>query len=130
MRQKVYLAGGMKSGWQEDLKELVGDNFIFFDPCKHNLSNPKEYSIWDSHFVKQCDILFAYMEYDNPSGIGLAYEIGLARGLGKTVILVDEKSLFNVPFEGEFSIVSNCVDNYFTDIRYAAEYLKTFSFYE
>ena len=94
----VYLAGGMTSGWQEKVK-LSAPDFKYVDVCfrdakmKNDNLKPKiveEYTQWDKHWVKNCDILFAYMEDDNPSGFGMACELSYAHRLGKTCILVLE----------------------------------------
>ena len=90
---KIYLAGGMKSGWQKKVKRACrAFDVIFFDPCSHGLSDPAQYTLWDLDRIHQCDILFGFMETTNPSGHGLSAEIGYAHGLGKKIILVDEKS--------------------------------------
>jgi hypothetical protein len=115
----VYLAGGMNhSDWQSEIESTLEEKFIFFNPRKHNLEMPQAYTVWDLHFVKKCDILFAYMERNNPSGFGLTLEIGLARGLDKTIILIDEKSKFDEKFANYFRIVresSSIVFDNFTD---------------
>lgn len=92
---KVYLAGGYKSNWQEKVKKI--DGFIWFDPKEKERPKGKiipmtlnEYGTWDLHFISQSDIVFVYAERTNPSCIGLSVEIGYAKGLGKTVILVLE----------------------------------------
>ena len=41
--------------------------------------------------IKDSQIVFGYMETTNPSGVGMACELGYAYALGKTVILVLEK---------------------------------------
>lgn len=88
--QKVYLAGGLQSDWQSKVKELSGFKFL----CPREKETPDmtldEYSTWDLHFVKSADIIFAYMETGNPSGIGMSIEMGYAKALGKTIILVLE----------------------------------------
>src|SRR5674476_245637 len=91
MKQKVYLAGGFTSNWRDRIKELSNLNFI--DPKEKELKKEfqwNEYGCWDLHFIKQCDICFVYMERINPSGYGLAVEIGYAKALGKTIVLVLE----------------------------------------
>ncbi|MDQ3181746.1 MAG: nucleoside 2-deoxyribosyltransferase domain-containing protein [Acidobacteriota bacterium] len=90
--QKVYLAGGMKSEWREKIKRECKE-FTFFCPKDKEVSYAmiiEEYGTWDLHYIKQADIIFCYMEKTNPSGIGLACEMGFAYGIGKTVILVLE----------------------------------------
>jgi hypothetical protein len=65
------------------------DNFLFFNPRENGIIDSDSYTTWDIHFIKNCDILFAYMENSNPSGYGLSFEIG---ALNKTIILIDERS--------------------------------------
>ena len=87
--KKVYLAGGMKSGWQDALISSYGSEFIFIDPRTHGFTSEVEYTAWDLAAVDSCDILFACMEHDNPSGFGMMLEIGYARALGKKIIFVE-----------------------------------------
>lgn len=87
---KVYLSGGMHSGWQSRFIERH-PSVEFIDPSSHNLADPKEYTKWDMRAIKECDFVIAYLEKDNPSGLGLAFEIGYAVGLNKPVVLVNEK---------------------------------------
>lgn len=86
---KVYLAGGMKSRWQDDvIAEFPGVEFI--DPRSHGLKDEREYTKWDLDGIRRSDVVFAYMDTDNPSGFGLSLEVGYAHGLGKPVIYVCE----------------------------------------
>ena len=124
-KPKVYLSGGFKTGWQNMVRESLNDSCIIFDPGIHNLSSDEQYWAWDIHFVRQCDIVFAYMEDSNPSGFGLTLEIGMAFALNKTVILVDEKSKGNPEFERYFKIVSNSASIKFDNMLEGVEYLKT-----
>lgn len=90
-KQNVYLAGGFNSDWREKVKACA--NVSFIDPKEKEQKKEfqwDEYGCWDLHFIKQSDICFVYMERSNPSGFGLSVEIGYAKGLGKTVILVLE----------------------------------------
>lgn len=86
----VYLAGGMRGAWRNEVKKL-SDEVTWLDPCDHGLKDEWEYALWDLQAIKGCDIVFAYLETDNPGGEGLNLEIGFAHGLGKYVILVDGK---------------------------------------
>lgn len=99
----VYLSGGMHSEWREFVKDSV-PRLAYIDPCEHSLDKPGEYTAWDLFGVRQCDILLAYMEKDNPSGIGLALELGMAKALGKLTILIDDRD-----------------DRYTAILQYAAE---------
>lgn len=92
---KVYLAGGMRTGWQDKVREAL-PSFTFLDPRFKGASDERkltleEYGLWDLHHIKECDVVFGYMEKSNPSGVGMACELGYAFGLGKTVILVLEE---------------------------------------
>ena len=94
---KIYLAGGMRSDWRKKVKSgLWGLNVSheWIDPTERNnvdVSHSDEYAAWDVAGVQQADIVFAYMETDNPSGVGLALEVGVAIGMGgKLIIVVNE----------------------------------------
>lgn len=126
-KPKVYLSGGFKSNWQKMVMDSISDNCIFFNPREHKLANSTEYWTWDVHFVKECDIIFAFMEVDNPSGFGLAFELGLAYGLNKTIILVDEKSKHHEDFEKYFRIVSHSSIVRFDTLQEGVQFLKTFT---
>lgn len=104
-KQAVYLAGGMSSGWQNLIMSKLHGQFTFYNPAEHAIENGEEYTAWDLHYVRCSDIVFAYMEESNPSGIGLSLEVGYARAMGKTVILVDERSAVDPVFAHRFHIV-------------------------
>ena len=95
---KIYLAGGMRSNWQNlVIAKTIGSNpnakVTFIDPCnKPNEMSLEEYGTWDLTYIKDSDIIFGYMERSNPSGVGMACELGYAFGIGKTVILVLEEN--------------------------------------
>ncbi len=121
---RVYLSGGLRSNWQ-DLAIRECKNTSFFDPRRHGLSEPDQYAVWDLHFVKECDIVFAYMERDNPSGYGLALEVGYAKALGKTVILANERSAEDPAFAKYFRIVEHTADCSFSSLEEALAFLKS-----
>lgn len=87
---RVYLAGGMHSDWQDTFKKFY-PSIDFVDPRAHELTNEDEYTLVDRLAIKQCDLMIAYFEKHNPSGLGLAFEIGYAIGLGIPIIFIDEK---------------------------------------
>jgi nucleoside 2-deoxyribosyltransferase len=124
MKQRVYLAGGFSSDWREKVKSLyLGFNFEFFDPKLKPDKHWSEYGTWDVHFIKQCDILFAYMEKTNPSGYGLAAEIGYAKALNKTVIFVLEPGHEKDRY---FQFLKQFTDVVYETLDEGIEYLKTF----
>lgn len=126
-KTKVFLSGGFRSNWQAEVINSVNDKFVFFNPREHGLERSDYYSTWDIHFVKECDILFAYMEKSNPSGYGLALELGVAYALNKTIILVDEKSLDDKEFEKYFRIIHWPSGVVLDDLQKGIEFLKSFS---
>jgi nucleoside 2-deoxyribosyltransferase len=84
----IYLAGGMRGGWQRRLIEAFPAH-EFFDPSTHGLENEKEYTAWDLAHIRKAQTVLAYMPDDNPSGYGLCTEVGYAHALGKHIIFVD-----------------------------------------
>ena len=123
---KVYLAGGMHNNWRkrviDSCKEFC---FDFYNPEDHGLISPDDYSAWDLHFIKQCDILFAYMDKDNPSGWGLMLEIGYAKALNKTIIFVWEQLGDRDKY---FEIAGFCADVRFLDLNMGIKFLQSFEF--
>ena len=89
--KRIYLAGGMHSNWRGVIYNGLDGNqsyYSFLDPMKHDLREPDQYTFWDLRAIDKCDILLGYMDRTNPSGYGLNLEIGYARALGKTIVLV------------------------------------------
>lgn len=126
METKVYLSGGMnESNWQDKVINAVGrEGYIFYNPRLHNLAHSKEYTIWDLFYVKNCDIVFAYMQKENPSGYGLTFEIGYAVALSKPIILVDERSENDTNFKRYFEIVKQSSSINFTKLDEGIKFLK------
>ncbi|MBZ4040946.1 MULTISPECIES: nucleoside 2-deoxyribosyltransferase domain-containing protein [Flavobacterium] len=126
MKTKVYLAGGMnESNWQKKVIETINsENFVFYNPREHELTNSAEYTFWDLFYVKQSDILFAYMQNDNPSGIGLTLEVGYARALDKSIILIDERSKNDEIFANRFKIVRESSTIVFDNLEEGINFLK------
>jgi len=116
---KVYLAGGLRSGWQDKLKKrLALDGITWIDPRNHKLLDEEQFTPADLAGIKAADVLFAYLEKDNPAGYDLAFEIGYAHALGKTVVLVfeDERKYFRMPVAA--------ADVVFRSLEYGAWYLE------
>jgi nucleoside 2-deoxyribosyltransferase len=123
MKQKVYLAGGMNSQWREIVKSHFINDIEIFDPKYKPDKKWSEYATWDIHYVKQCDILFAYMDKPNPSGYGLAAEMGYAKALNKTVIFVLEP---NHEKDKYLQFLKQFADVIYESLDEGIEYLKTF----
>ena len=126
MKQKVYLAGGMHDNWRDKVIDATKDlNFEFFSPGKHGLIHFDEYSTWDIHFIKQCDIVFVYMDKNNPSGYGLMLEIGYASALNKTIVFICEHLGGR---EKYFEIAEHLCDVRFLNLDMGIKFLQSFNF--
>lgn len=126
LSRSIYLAGGFRGGWQESIIEKIGDSFIFFNPKNHNLEEPNKYTYWDLFHIDKCDILLGYMSEDNPSGYGLALEIGYAKAKNKLIILIDDRSKIDRSFSRYFAICHQSADVVCESLDEALEYLKLF----
>ena len=126
MEQKIYLAGGMKSDWQEKVKKVIDAEF--YDPKPKEVGKNltlEEFGTWDLHNIKKCDLVFAYMERTNPSGIGMSVEIGFAKALGKTIILCLEENNEKIK-DRYLEFMKNVSDVVFNDFEDAINYLRLF----
>ncbi|MNR71250.1 Nucleoside 2-deoxyribosyltransferase [compost metagenome] len=85
----VYLAGGMRTNWQDEVIKRV-KGAIFLDPRNHGASDEDGYTAWDLAAVERSDIIFGFIEKTNPCGAGLAVEFGMAYGMGKRVLYIEE----------------------------------------
>lgn len=126
MKTKIYLAGGFKGDWQNDVLSKLGNEFIYFNPQNHDLNDVEKYTSWDLYHVEKCDILFGYMSKENPSGYGLALEIGYAKAMNKLIVLVDERSDIDETFKRYFSICKESSNVTFKTIDDAIIYIKSF----
>jgi hypothetical protein len=119
----VYLAGGFHSGWQRRILSAV-PSLTYLDPSKHGLTDPVRYTRWDLEAIQRSDLVFAYLEATNPAGYALALEVGFAKGLGKTVILVDERSAADEQSARHLSMVRAAADAAFSSLDEGVAYLR------
>lgn len=122
-RLTVYLAGGFRSGWQAKISTSA-PSFLYKDPSKHGLTDPIRYTEWDLQAIRQSDLVFAYLEATNPAGYALALEVGYAKGLGKKVILVDEKSSADEHAGQYLQMVRAAADATFNSFEEGVAYLQ------
>jgi len=120
---KVYLAGGLHSGWQDHIMGTV-PRFIFYDPRTHQLQKPREYTLWDLEAIRKSDIVLAYFEITNPAGYALALELGFAKALGKRIILIDEQSPTNEQIRRHLGMLRVVADISFETFEEGLNYLK------
>jgi len=123
MKQSVYLAGGFESDWRDMVVITTKNGYEFFVPQYRPTWRWSEYGAWDIHFIKKCDILFAYLGKENPSGYGLSAEVGYAKGINKTIILVIEPGH---PKSSYFDFLRNFADVVFDNLEDGIKYLNEF----
>jgi len=97
--KKVYLCGGLVTRWQEAVIHAIEESgdieVIFYNPDAQAIGAFDRpplsiYSPIDDLKIRECDVIFAYLEASNPTPINIALELGYGKGLGKTTILCDE----------------------------------------
>ena len=123
---KVYLAGSLDSDWQSKVIARFSKDFTFYNPKDHELIDSLEYTTWDLFYLKKSDIIFAFMEKNNPSGFGLTLEIGYAKALGLTIILVDEKTVSDNSFKDKFKIVRDSANVVYNSLEEGLQFLSSF----
>lgn len=120
----VYLAGGFRSGWQDQVMAAI-EGVRFVDPRQHHLEDEKHYTQWDLDGVRQSDWVFAFFEATNPGGFSLALEVGFAKALEKRIIYIDQKSA-NDPQVGRYlGMVRACADVVFPSLEEGIRFLQT-----
>ena len=85
----VYLAGDTQSGWQTRVCKAIQD-IQLLDPSKQDLADPKQLTRWGFQAIRKSDVVLAYLEKEDQNGHALALELGYAKALGKTILLVQE----------------------------------------
>lgn len=120
----VYLSGRLISGWQDTVMTKIPE-ITFIDPRSSGLNSPRQYTAWNLTSIDLADILFAYMEMDNPSGYGIALEVGYARARGKHVVMVDERSPTDQQFATHFATVRASAQATFDSLDEAIGFLRS-----
>lgn len=85
----IYLAGGMRDGWQDRAISLLSEHEIL-DPRSWNSLSPTVYTARDLNAILRADCLLVHMASTNPSGLGLSVELGYAYALCKKIVFCDE----------------------------------------
>ena len=90
----VYLAGGMKSGWQDKVKEacedLIAESAVeFFDPRDGAIKDPNVYIPRDIEAANRSDIVFGCAEEDNPGLYALSAEVAWIKKQNGIVIIAN-----------------------------------------
>lgn len=95
----IYLAGGMRSNWQDEVISQV-KGIIVLDPRNHGSKDEDAYTAWDLAAVEKADLIFGFIEASNPCGAGLAVEMGMAYALGKSIIYIEESGFTHQRYFG------------------------------
>ena len=109
MQKTIYLAGGMKSQWQDRVVRAAPEHLVIKDPRSHGLSDEKSYTAWDLAAIRESCLVVAFMDAENPSGFGLSLEVGYAHALGIPVWYVCEDTTDRQRFFGMVRAVSERV---------------------
>jgi nucleoside 2-deoxyribosyltransferase len=120
----VYLAGGFRSGWQQAVRRAL-PRWEIMDPSEHDLDEPSRYTEWDLRAIRQSDYVLAYMERANPAGFALALELGYAKALGKTILLVEEHD--TEVRRRYFEMVRQVADHHYETLEAAILHLQQLS---
>ncbi len=106
----VYLAGDPKSGWQSKVCRAIQD-LQLLDPSKHDLADPKEWTRWGLQAIRESDVVLAYLEKEDQNGHALALELGYAKALGKTILLVQEQGAGEEYLQTVREVADFCFDS-------------------
>lgn len=116
----IYLAGGMKSQWQDRVIAAL-PYCKFIDPRTHGLADEKAYTEWDLCGIRSSTLVMAYMDSENPSGFGLSLEVGYAKAMQKKIVYVCEDT---TPRQRYFGMVRACADEVYASLDAAIDALR------
>ncbi|GLI82571.1 hypothetical protein ANABIO32_02580 [Rossellomorea marisflavi] len=104
---KIYLSGGMYSGWQDSI--IKKDGVEYFDPRLHSQQNVSAIKFVDDDIkaVRESDLVFCYIEESNPMPLGAAWECAVAAENNIPIITVWEKAYID-PFFATNSLYLYC----------------------
>jgi len=86
----VFLSGGTHNAWHDVVKAAFPDHY-FFDPRTLASLDMRTIAETERRWLDECDVIFFYLERDNPSGLGSAFEVGYCVANSRPVIFVDER---------------------------------------
>lgn len=121
----VYLAGGLSGpDWRAKVVEALDGKFQFLIPLSQEklVQPPEQYTVRDEFYVKKADIVFIYIWNGKRHAEGTAWEAGFAKGLGKTVIFVEE---YGNKMRDRFVFIKGRADIVFGKLEDGIKYLVT-----
>lgn len=103
----VYLAGGLRpTELRDQVKAVWSLEHTVIDPAECPHVAEEDYTAWKLAAISRADVVVAFMEDDNPSGYGMAFEVGFAYALGKRVVFYDRLTDNRRPYFGMVRSVS------------------------
>jgi nucleoside 2-deoxyribosyltransferase len=111
---KVYLAGDLLvPDWRKEIIDYFReyDNIEFVYPITYKESStrdPRVYVIRDISLLRLADVVFAYIRDVNHKYSGTSAEIGMAKALGKTLVVVIENDCKTT---NQFSFIAQIADS-------------------
>lgn len=123
---KMYLSGGFKSGWQDDVRDrvkLMLPTAEFHDPRDHLMHDPAHYTPANLAAIQECDIVLVFQEADNPGVANNAFICGYAHAIGKKVILVNQRGQRFAEMQHQCADVFPDLDAVYAALPFMEEFL-------
>lgn len=119
----VYLTGGFRGDWHQQVIEQC-PQFTFQQSVKYGVYDASKYILKELEMIKSSDVIFVYLESGSRDSHSLSLEIGYAKALGKSIILVDEKSSINFEFWQDWDMCRYACDSIFMTLEEGINYLR------
>ena len=87
---RVFLSGGTRGDWQDRVIAAC-PNAEYWDPRTLREEDMTDIATTERRWLDESELVFVFIEEDNPSGLGSAFEMGYAIAKSKPVLFVDEK---------------------------------------
>jgi SAM-dependent methyltransferase len=102
---RVFLSGDTRGEWQSVLMNRFPTH-EFFDPRTLSEEPPSVMARKELEWIDQADIIFAYLNKENPYGFGTSFEIGYSVATRKAIIYVDEKQVSSSKWIAEHPVLA------------------------
>jgi nucleoside 2-deoxyribosyltransferase len=122
----VYLAGDLlKPHWRDEVMKLQDDfeGIEFVIPMEleqSSVRDPKVYVPRDIVLINKADVVFAFIRDAGHKYSGTSAEIGMAKALGKTIIVV---ILNEAKYTNQFNFITQIADSVCNDLNKGIEIL-------
>ena len=122
----VYLAGDLlKPAWRDEVinyfKDREGIDFVIpMELEQSSVRDPKVYVPRDVVLINKADVVFAFIRNGGHKYSGTSAEIGMAKALGKTIIVV---ILNEAKYTNQFNFITQIADSVCNDLNKGIEIL-------